>query len=89
MAADMIQKSSIQAALALHLEICTQHCSNHDIFKYLIDQGRSLDPFFGEISNKVVSLKNKGKKDKKVKFADRVQCNDGSMNKLHNYKVAL
>ena len=89
MAADMIQRSAIQAALALHLEICTQHCSSHDLFKYLIDQGHSLEPFFGEISNKIVSVKNKGKKDKKVKFADTVQCDDGSMNKLHSYKVAL
>ena len=89
MAADMIQRSAIQSALALHLEICTQHCSSHDLFKYLIDQGHSLEPFFGEISNKIVSVKNKGKKDKKVKFADTVQCDDGSINKLHSYKVAL
>ena len=34
MAANMVQRKSIQAALALHLEICTQHCHSHDIFKY-------------------------------------------------------
>ena len=36
-----------------------------------------------------MSLKDKGKKDKKVQFVDMVQYDDGSMDKLHSYKVAL
>ena len=89
MAADMIQRSAIQAALALHLEICTQNCCNHKLFEYLIEQGHSLEPFFGEISNQIRSVKIKGKKDKKVNFADTIQCEDGSIEMLHSYKVAL
>ena len=60
----MVQRKSIQAALALHLEVCTRQCDNHNIFKYLIAQGHTLDPFYGDIPNKIVSLKNKGIKDK-------------------------
>ena len=62
MAADRIQRSAIQAALALHLNICDQNCCNHKLFEYLIEQGHSLEPCYGEISNQVKSIKIKGKK---------------------------
>ena len=89
MAADRIQRSAIQAALSLHLEICDQNCCNHKLFKYLIEQGHSLEPFFGEISNQVRSVKIKGKIDKKVNFYDKIQCDDGSIEVLQSYKIAL
>ena len=41
------------------------------------------------MSKKILSLKNIGKKEKKVKFSSTVQCDDGSIDKLHSYKVAL
>ena len=68
MAADRIQRSAIQAALALHLEICDQNCCNHKLFEYLMGQGHSLEPCFGEISSQVKSVKIKGKMKKKSIF---------------------
>ena len=89
MAADRIQRSAIQAALALHLNICDQNCCNHKLYEYLIEQGHSLEPCFGEISNQVKSVKIKRKIDKKVNFVDTIQCEDGSIEKVNNYKIAL
>ena len=37
MAADMIQRSAIQAALKLHLSICDQNCCEHNMYQYLLE----------------------------------------------------
>ena len=89
MAADMIQRSAIQAALKLHLSICDQNCCDHKMYEYLLEQGHALEPCFGEITNQVRSVKIKGKINKRVHFVDTIQLEDGSLEKLNNYKIAL
>ena len=89
MSASKHQRKIIKAVLALHLEVCTQKCANHNIFKYLIAQGHTLSQFYGEIPSKVNSLKNKRKKNNRVQFDDTVQFSDGTKDILQKYKIAV
>ena len=89
MSATLHQGKSIKAALALHLEICTQKWADHNVFRYLIAQGHTLDQFYGEIPNKVGSSKNKRLKINQVHFNDTVRFSDGTKDILRSYKVAV
>ena len=89
MAANMIERSAIQAALKLHLSICDQNCCDHKMYQYLLEQGHALEPCFGEITSQVKSVKCKGKINKRVTFANTIQFEDGALEQLNIYKIAL
>ena len=75
-------------AFQLHLEICCENCKEHDMFAYLVEQGKFLEPNYGELT-KVESICNKEKVNKRVKFAKKVNFQDGSLGDLHCYKISV
>ena len=89
MAANMIERSAIQAALKLHLSIFDQNCGEHNMYQYLLEQGHDLEPNFGEITSQVRSVKSKRKINKRVNFVDKIQFEDGSLDQLNIFKIAL
>ena len=89
MAANIQQRKSIRAALSLHLEVCTKNCAIHDLYKYLIEQGHTLNEYYGEIPSSIKTNKNKMLKQSKVHFDNTVQCSDGGTDTLHSYKIVL
>ena len=59
------------------------------MYQYLLEQGHALEPCFGEITSQVKSVKCKGKINKRVTFANTIQFEDGSLEQLNIYKIAL
>ena len=87
-AANLSQRSANIAALQLHLEICCENCKEHDMFLYLVEQGKTLEPNYGELT-KVESIRSKKKINKRVQFANKVHFQDGSRGDLHSFKITL
>ena len=87
-AANLSQRSANIAALRLHLEICCENCKEHDMFLYLVEQGKTLEPNYGELT-KVESIRSKKKTNKRVQFANKVHFQDGSRGDLHSFKITL
>ena len=58
------------------------------MFAYLVDQGKTLEPNYGEIT-KVESVHSKKKINKRVKFANKVHFQDGSRGDLNSFKISL
>ena len=75
-------------AFQLHLEICCKNCKEHNIFAYLVEEGKNLEPNYGELT-KVESKCIKKKVNKRVKFAKKVKFQDGSQGDLHCYKISV
>ena len=88
-AANLSQRSANIAALKLHLEICNKNCCEHDMFYYLVEQGQTLEPNFGEITSEVESVNSNRKIKKRVNFATKVQFQDGSRSQLNSFKISL
>ena len=87
MAANIEQRKSIISALSLHLEVCTEKCSNHDLFEYLIKQGHTLNEFYGEIPRINKTVKRNKSRPSHVHFDNTVHYSDGSTDNLCCYKV--
>merc|ERR1712014_285996 len=62
---NLSQRSANMTAFQLHLEICCENCKEHDMFSYLVEQGKTLEPNYGELT-KVESICSKEKVNKRV-----------------------
>ena len=89
MASNSQQRNSIISALILHLEICENKCKDHDLFRYLIDNGNNLNPFYGEIPMCYKGTKKNKVRQGKVQFDHTISCSDGQTDKVCNYKVCV
>ena len=58
------------------------------MFLYLVEQGKTLEPNYGELT-KVESIRSKKKVNKRVQFANKVHFQDGSRGDLHSFKITL
>ena len=43
MSLNSIQKQIVVKGLRLHLDVCEKNCRNHDLFKYLTENGSKLN----------------------------------------------
>ena len=59
------------------------------MYQYLLEQGHGLEPNFGEITSQVRSVKSKRKMNKRVNFVNKIQFEDGSLDQLNIFKIAL
>ena len=83
---DAIQRKFMVKALLLHLEVCTNKCTYHDVYKYLCDNHNRLNIVYDEIPC------NSGKKSfnkNKLKFSKDVSYSDGTTGVLASFKVSL
>ena len=70
MSLNSIQRQSVVKGLRLHLDICEKNCSNHDLFKYLIEIVSKLNHFYEALP--LACNKYKKNKGLKVKFSNFV-----------------
>ena len=58
------------------------------MFSYLVEQGKTLEPNYGELT-KVESIGSKKKNNKRVQFVNKVDFQDGSRGDLHSFKITV
>ena len=73
--------------LKLHLEICIDNCTNHNVYHYLCKNYDILNHFYDEIPYD--SVKKKLNKDQLVKFSNVVSFSNGEKGDLASYKISL
>ena len=59
------------------------------MYLYLVEQGKALEPNFGELTSEVESVHSNKKLNKRVKFANKVHYQDGSRCQLNSFKISL
>ena len=84
---DSVQRQNVVKALRLHLSICHNNCTNHNLFYNLCENYDKLNHFYEEIPYGFVKKKlNKGQS---VKFANVVSFSNGEKGDLASYKISL
>ena len=81
MASDSSLRQSIIKALQLHLEVCENQCSNHNLF------GFRLNHYYGTVPVDCQSIKKN--KNLKVHFSKTVNFSDGLTDTIQNFKICL
>ena len=84
---DSIQRQSMVKALKLHLEICIDNCTNHNVYHNSCKNYDKLNHFYDEIPYD--SVKKKLNKNQLVKFSDVVSFSNGEKGNLASYKISL
>ena len=84
---DSIQRQNVVKALKLHLNICINKCTNHNVYHYLCKNYDKLNHFYDEIPYD--SVKKKLNKDQLVKFSNVVSFSNGEKGDLASYKISL
>ena len=83
---DAIQREFMVKALLLHLEVCTNKCTNHYVYRYLCNNHDKLNIVYDEIP---FNFGKKSLNKNKLKFLKAVSYSDGTTGVLASYKVSL
>ena len=85
MALNSAQRQSVIRCLRLHLEICEDKCSHHELFLYSIENGLKLNQFYEAIPLSCSSYKRK--KGITVKFSNVISFSDGNVDTMKSLRI--